>query len=192
VARTVVLVEGASDAAALVALAARLGRSLETVDLVAMGGVTNLGRYLERHRGDRVAGLYDAGEERFVLRALERAGLLRGSPEAAGFFACVPDLEGELIRALGVTGVERVIAAAGELASLRILRRQPAQRDRTPEEQLHRFMGTRSQRKARYAHLLAEALDPSSVPRPLAGLLAVVAPDGATGAGPGARRGSGP
>jgi hypothetical protein len=175
VARTVVLVEGASDAAALVALAARLGRSLETVDLVAMGGVTNLGRYLERHRGDRVAGLYDAGEERFVRRSLERAGLLDGSSlEAAGFFACVPDLEGELIRAVGVTGVERVIEAEGELASLRILRRQPAQRNRTPEEQLHRFMGTRSQRKARYAKLLVEALPADTVPRPLTALLAAV------------------
>ena len=171
----VVLVEGASDAAALTALATRLRVSLADVDLVAMGGVTNLGRYLERHRGDRVAGLYDAGEERFVRRTLERAGLLPGSLEAAGFFACVPDLEGELIRAVGVAGVERVIAAEGELASLRILRRQPAQRHRTPEEQLHRFMGTRSQRKARYARLLVEALPPDAVPpRPLAGLLAAV------------------
>jgi hypothetical protein len=174
-------------AAALVALAARLGRSLvpqpdgrevpPAVDLVAMGGVTNLGRYLERHRGERVAGLYDAGEERFVRRSLERAGLLDGSSlEAAGFFACVPDLEGELIRAVGVAGVERVIEAEGELASLRILRRQPAQRNRTPEEQLHRFMGTRSQRKARYARLLVEALPPGTVPRPLAELLAAVRP----------------
>jgi hypothetical protein len=191
VVRTVVLVEGASDAAALTALAARLGRSLETVDLVAMGGVTNLGRYLERHRGDRVAGLYDAGEERFVRRSLERAGLLGdASPEAAGFFACVPDLEGELIRALGVAGVEQVIAAEGELASLRILRRQPAQRNRTPEEQLHRFMGTRSQRKARYARLLTEALPEDSIPHPLAALLTAVTGDGATGPGPRRRSGA--
>ena len=174
-ARTVVLVEGASDAAALVALAARLGRSLDAVDLVAMGGVTNLGRYLELHRGDRVAGLYDAGEERFVRRALERAGLWRdSSPEAAGFFACVPDLEGELIRALGVDGVERVIAAAGETASLRRLQQQPAQRGRSVEEQLHRFLGVRARRKARYAKLLAEALPPDAVPTPLLRLLTTV------------------
>jgi len=175
VARTVVLVEGASDAAALVTLAARLGRSLDTVDLVAMGGVTNLGRYLERHRGDRVAGLYDAGEERFVRRSLERAGLLRdASPEAAGFFACVPDLEGELIRALGVAGVERVIAAAGDTASLRLLQQQPAQRGRSVEDQLHRFMGVRARRKAQYAKLLAAALPPDQVPPPLMRLLAAV------------------
>jgi hypothetical protein len=171
VARTVLLVEGASDVAALTALAARLGCA-RGADLVAMGGVTNLGRYLERHRGDRVAGLYDAGEEPFVRRTLERAGLLRESLPASGFFACVPDLEGELIRALGVAGVERVIAAEGELASLRILRRQPAQRDRSPEEQLHRFMGTRSRRKARYARLLSEALPETALPKPLLDVLA--------------------
>jgi hypothetical protein len=173
----VVLVEGESDRAALLAAAALGGRRLEAdgVAVVAMGGVTNVGAYAARFRGVRLAGLYDAGEEGFVRRGLERAGVaLTGPLEAAGFFACVPDLEGELIRALGVAGVERVIAAEGELASLRILRQQPAQRTRTPEAQLHRFMGTRSQRKARYARLLVEALTPDAVPRPLAGLLAAV------------------
>ena len=45
------------------------------------------------------------------------------------------------------------------------------QRGRTPEQQLHRFIGTRSGRKALYARLLAEALVPEQVPRPLALLL---------------------
>jgi hypothetical protein len=178
--RAVVLVEGTSDRAAVVSLAARFGRSLEAegVDVVAMGGVTNVGAHLERLRDVRLAGLYDVREQPFVRRGLERAGVAVGSSpmslEAAGFFACAPDLEGELIRALGVAGVERVIAAEGELASLRILRQQPAQRARTAEAQLHRFLGVRSGRKARYARLLVEALDPAAVPRPLAGLLAYV------------------
>ena len=35
-------------------------------------------------------------------------------------------------------------------------------------------MGTRSGRKVRYGHILAAALDPARVPRPLAGLLSAV------------------
>jgi hypothetical protein len=37
---------------------------------------------------------------------------------------------------------------------------------------LRRFIGVRSGRKARYAALLVDALDPGRVPEPLAGLLA--------------------
>ena len=64
-----------------------------------------------------------------------------------------------------------MIEEQGELASLLTFQRQPAQRQRTPEQQLHRFIGTRSGRKALYARLLAEALVPEHVPRPLASLL---------------------
>ena len=64
-----------------------------------------------------------------------------------------------------------MIGAEGELASLRLLQRQPAQRNRTPGDQLHRFLGVRSGRKARYAWLLARALEPDQVPRPLARLV---------------------
>ncbi len=61
--RTVVLVEGASDQVAVLTLAARLGRDLtrERVLVAATGGVTNIGRHLERlgplGRGARGAGL---------------------------------------------------------------------------------------------------------------------------------------
>ena len=55
--------------------------------------------------------------------------------------------------------------------SLRILQRQPAQRGRTAEEQLHRFLGTRSGRKSIYARLLVEALDLDAVPAPLDAVL---------------------
>jgi hypothetical protein len=57
---------------------------------------------------------------------------------------------------------------------LRRFQNQPAQQGRTPEQQLHRFMGTRSGRKARYARLLVEALGPARVPRPLVSVLAHV------------------
>lgn len=44
--RPVVLVEGASDRIALLTLASRLGRDLSGLDVVAMGGITNLRRHL--------------------------------------------------------------------------------------------------------------------------------------------------
>ena len=64
-----------------------------------------------------------------------------------------------------------VVAGEGELASFRTMQKQPAQRGRPAAAQLRRFMGTRSRRKLRYARLLAEALDLSSVPRPLDSVL---------------------
>lgn len=180
--RAVVLVEGPSDQLALEALARRRGRDLaaERVAVVAMDGVTNLGHFLDRYDdGVTVAGLYDVAEARAVGRRLERAG--RGSDldvnalERLGFYACDPDLEGELIRALGVTAFERVVAAEGELGALRSLQQQPAQVDRPVAEQLRRFVGTRGGRKVRYAPLLVDALDLARVPRPLDAVLARVA-----------------
>jgi Overcoming lysogenization defect protein-like, TOPRIM domain len=200
-AHTVVLVEGASDQAALETLAARRGRDLAAaqVTVVAMGGATNIGHFLAlfgaRGLGLRLAGLCDEAEEddfrRGLQRAgldgtglahaghgrgvgrpgLDRAGLDRAGLERLGFFVCVSDLEDEMIRALGVPAVERVAETEGELRSLRTLRRQPAHRDTPPAELLRRFISTRSGRKARYGRLLAEAVDLAQIPRPLDRLL---------------------
>ena len=179
--RAVVLVEGESDREALLALAELRGRDLDAdgVAVLAMGGITNIGHFLDRlavpGSGVVVAGLYDAPEERHVRRHLTRTGLgtptTRAEVEALGFFVCDLDLEDELIRALGVAAVERVVADEGELGSLRTLRHQPAQRDRAAADQLHRFLGTRGGRKIHYARLLVEALDPDRVPRPLDAVL---------------------
>ncbi len=179
--RAAVLVEGTSDVLAVRAVAERRGLGLDGlgVVLVPMGGATNVRRHVERFGpgglGVPLAGLYDAAEEPFFRRALARIGPepVPGGDglEPLGFFGCDPDLEHELIRALGIAEVTRVIAAEGELASLRLLQRQPAQRGRTPVEQLHRFIGTRAGRKARYASSLARALEPEQVPRPLRRLL---------------------
>jgi hypothetical protein len=76
----------------------------------------------------------------------------------------VADLADELIRALGTGAVERVVEEAGELAWLRITQRQPAHRGRPAGQQLHRFLGTRAERKTRYPRLLVEALDPGRAP----------------------------
>lgn len=182
--RGIVLVEGASDHAALATLAERRGRDLEAegIAIVAMGGAGGIGDLLQRFgptgRGLRVAGVYDAGEEDDVRRGLGRAGfgagLTRTEMEQRGFFVCVLDLEDELIRALGPPAVEAVIEARGELAALRTFQKQPAQRDRPVEHQLRRFLGTRSGRKIEYGRLLTQALELDRVPRPLDAVLAYV------------------
>ncbi len=108
----------------------------------------------------RLAGLCDEREARYFRDALDDV------------FVCVADLEDELIRALGVATVEHVIDQQGELGSFRIMQRQPDQQGRTVDQQLHRFMGTRSGRKMHYARVLVDALDLDRVPLPLDRLLA--------------------
>lgn len=179
---SVVLVEGMSDQAALHTLATRRGRDLdrEGVFVVPMGGATNIAHFLElfgpRGLGVRLAGLCDEGEERDFRRNLERAGLGpvrdRAGTERLGFFVCVADLEDELIRSLGTATTQQLIEVQGELGSFQKFSMQPAQRNRTREQRLRRFMGTRSGRKIHYGHVLAAALDLSRVPGPLDGVLA--------------------
>ncbi|MEU0153336.1 TOPRIM nucleotidyl transferase/hydrolase domain-containing protein [Micromonospora fulviviridis] len=173
---TVVLVEGASDRCAIEAVARRQGRTLAGVAVVPMGGVTNLRHFLDLFADRRVAGLYDAGEEGYVRRALSARGtdLSPAGVARLDFHACRADLEDELIRALGTARVEQVVEAAGDLRSLRRFQRQPAQQGRPLAGQLHRFIGTRSGRKSRYATLLADALDPARTPAPLDRLLALL------------------
>ena len=183
-AQAVVLVEGMSDVAALEALAERRGQMPGSggICVVAMGGAANASRFLDllgpHGIGARVAGLCDAGAEGYFRLALERAGLgssvSRAGMEALGFYVCSADLEDELIRAVGHAAVEQIIQAQGELRSFRTFQKQPAQRWRSSGEQLHRFMGTRSGRKAQYARLLAGALDLNRIPRPLDRVLAHV------------------
>jgi hypothetical protein len=181
--RAVVLVEGESDRVALHTLAGRHGRDLtaEGVEVVAMGGITNTRAFATRYgplgQDLPLAGLYDAADEGKLRHGLVAAGL--GSAElgdlpALGFYRCSADLEDELIRALGLAGVEAVIEAAGEAQSLRLLAGMPAQRGWTREALLRRFLGVRSGRKARYAALLVEAMDTERAPEPLAALLARV------------------
>ena len=169
--RPVVLVEGESDRAALLALADRLGRDLSGVDVVAMGGITNLRRHLTDVEPESPLPvlLHDAGEERWVERTLRslRLDLPR--------FVCHADLEDELVRALGTSRALDVVAAAGDLPAWRILCNQPFHRDRPTPEVLRRFWGTTSGRKEKYAALLAAAVEPDRVPPPLAGVLAACA-----------------
>jgi predicted ATP-dependent endonuclease of OLD family len=166
----VILVEGDSDRIALETLAARLGHDLaaEGVEIISMGGVTNVRDYLERFAArPSVAVLCDDRESAGVRRAAERAEVIELHVEV-----CLADLEDELIRALGPAAVEQVIEAEDELGSLRSLQQMPAHRERALEQQLRRFVGTKSGRKTKYARLLVDALDLARTPEPLTGVLA--------------------
>ena len=177
----VILVEGISDQRAVEALARRRGRDLdaEGVGIVPIGGAHAIAAALERFGpnglGVTLAGLCDVGEEHAFRRGLERAGLGtkldRAGMEALGFYVCETDLEHELVRALGVDAVLRIVDEQRELSSFRTFQKQPAKRELDLEEQLWRFMWNR---KIRYATLLVEALDLERVPRPLDGVLASV------------------
>lgn len=164
----VVLVEGESDRIALETLAARCGIELaaEGVQVVAIGGAQAIRRALSEYSGIRVAGLYDIGEERAVLSGLARAGVT-----PAGFFACDPDLEGELVRALGPERMLGLVESRGQLAAFRTYGKQPAQRSKPLEAQLHGWLHNW---KIRYAAALVEALELDRVPRPLERVLAWV------------------
>ena len=172
--RSIVLVEGPSDGAALRALAARLGHDLDAagVSIEAMGGFGNLGRFLDRYGPSglavRLAGLYDAPEERHFKRGLAQAGfgltLARADLEELGFYACDANLEDELTRALGPAAMEELLEAQGQLSAFRTYQKQPAHREETIEIQLRGFLWNR---KLKYGVLIVDALDLDRIPRPL-------------------------
>ncbi len=182
--RTVVLVEGVSDQLAVTALADRSGRDLaaEGVAVLPMQGATNIGHFVERYGPHGLdvglAGLCDVAEMRFFQAGLERAGLgavtNRRELEHRGFFVCDADLEDELIRALNVDAVERILDERGDLASFRKFQQQPAQQGRSDQARLRRFMGTRGGRKIEYAPVLVNALPLAGVPAPLTNLMAAI------------------
>jgi hypothetical protein len=166
--RAVVLVEGESDAEAVRAAAGLLGHDLVAaeVDVVSLGGVTGVRRYLASASlaGVRVAGLCDERESVDFARAL-------GGLADHAVFVCRADLEDELIRAVGTFRVEQLLAGQGDLGSFRSLQSQPAHLGRPTGRQLHRFFGAGSGRKIRYGRLLVEALGPDDLPEPLEALL---------------------
>jgi hypothetical protein len=175
----VVLVEGASDAAVVRVLCDARGIDRAAFEVRDMGGVTNVGHHLRSLDGRaRVLGLYDAPEERFVVRGLRSTGhdvTTREDLRRLGFVVCDADLEDELIRALGSACVEQILAGLGELERFRAFQRQPQWRDRPVADQLHRFAGTASGRKLLLARRLAEELSPATTPGPLAVLVEDIA-----------------
>ncbi|SCF24654.1 TOPRIM nucleotidyl transferase/hydrolase domain-containing protein [Micromonospora mirobrigensis] len=184
-AAAVVLVEGISDRIALATAAAGRGRDLsaERVVIVPMGGAHPVGRFLTmlgpQGAGRRLAGLCDLREEGIFRRGLDLARIwsphTRDELERLGFAVCVGDLEEELIRALGVAGVEALLESQGDLRSFRAFQSQPAWRGREPGTQLWRFLRSSSRRSLRYVRLLTEvAAERETLPRPLETVLAAV------------------
>jgi hypothetical protein len=179
--RTLVLVEGDSDAAAIRALADLIGcdLGLHHIRIWSADGITNFARvlaeFVRTHPGAEFCGMYDVADERHVRRALANATIpiaARESLESFGFFACVADLEDELIRALGADAVERVLEAQAELISFRRFQAMPQHRRAPVHHQLRRFLGTRATRKIRSAPRLVETLDLARLPHPLVQLAA--------------------
>lgn len=184
--RTIVLVEGVTDALALTLAARRLGRDLEAegVTVVPINGAHAMNRVLQRLSAEeptaRVAGLYDAGEEHVIQSALERAGqgpnLDRRGLEEIGFFACSADLEDELIRAAGAANLTRLIERERDVQPWHSFRTQRAWRDRPLEHQFRRFIRSVSDRNSRYIRAIVETMDPQRLPRPIRLLLDYVEP----------------
>ena len=179
--QAVILVEGVSDQRAVEALARRRERDLEAENtmVIPIAGATNLARFLDllgpNGHDVPLAGLCDAGEEFEFSRTLESAGVGlrfdRAGMEQAGFYVCETDLEDELIRALGADRMVELIESQRHLRRFRSFQNQPAQRHKTVEQQLWRWLGNH---KIRYAPLMVDALDIDAVPRPLRGVLAHV------------------
>ena len=96
----VILVEGITDRIALEAVAAKLGLDLDEdgIEIVPIGGAQAVRRAYAEYEGKQVAGLCDAGEERWFRRVLGDAT-----------YVCDKDLEDELIRTLGA-GVSRTLS----------------------------------------------------------------------------------
>jgi hypothetical protein len=178
---TLVLVEGDSDAAAVRALADLIGcdLGLHCIQICSAAGVTNFSRvftdFLHTHPSAGFCGMYDVADEQYVRLALANAGIpiaAHESLESFGFFACIADLEDELIRSLGTESVERVLEAQDELNSFRRFQAMPQHRHSPVHQQLRRFLGTRATRKIRSAQRLVEAMDLARLPHPLRQLAA--------------------
>ena len=160
----VVLVEGITDRIALEAVAAKLGRDLVAagIEIVPIGGAHAIRQAFADYEGEHVAGLCDAGEERFFRRVLGDAT-----------YVCDKDIEDELIRALGVARVEEVVAAHAELETFRSFQNQVFWRGRPVSRQLRRWLQNGG-RYLRYPPLLVAAMEPGEIPAPLVGVLDAV------------------
>ena len=184
-----VLLEGASDVAAVRVVAQRVGLPLEErgVELVDMHGATNIRRHLlaatAAAESPRVLGMCDAPEAPFFVRALRRAGCAVESAADLpwwGFQVCDRDLEDELVRHLGEDGTRAVLDELGLSQRFAMLAQQPAWVTGSFHDRVHRFAGAASGRKELMAGALAGALDLDALPGPLAGLLDAISRSGPT------------
>jgi hypothetical protein len=154
----VIAVEGVSDKVVLERISRRLGRDLvaDGIRIQAIGGAHAIRRFVVELGSDvAVRGLCDESEQRLFQQVLDDV------------YVCVPDLEGELIRSLGVERMLEIV----DRDAFATMQRQPAQRGRPIELQLHRWLRSASSRYHRYLPVLVDALDLDRLPAPLAGVL---------------------
>jgi hypothetical protein len=154
----VIAVEGVSDKVVLETISRRLGRDLEAegIRIQAIGGAHAIRRFVAELGSDvTVRGLCDDNEQHLFRRVLDAV------------YVCVPDLEGELIRAIGL---ERVLELVDADAFAK-MRRQPAHRETPVEQALHRWLRSSSSRFHRYLPVLTAAVELDRVPAPLLGVL---------------------
>lgn len=179
-AKKVVLVEGYSDRVVLLRLSNRRARDLdaEGVTVLSLDGGGTVGTYLrlfgKQGLGLTMLGLCDDDKVSKWLAELQKAGEPirdRAGMKAAGFSVCSRDLEAELIRALGVSAAEALIAREGEAASFAHFQKQPVHAGAPLEEQLRRYFHADS---IRWALPLADALDLGNLPGPLNDILAAI------------------
>ncbi|MET0147228.1 MAG: TOPRIM nucleotidyl transferase/hydrolase domain-containing protein [Ilumatobacteraceae bacterium] len=165
-----ILVEGVSDQIAVETVASRCGRDLTTerIAVVPIGGASAMRGVLSTYASATqcLVALCDADEVAQVRRGIDASGL------AVAVFVCDPDLEAELIRAVGVDRVLAVLDRHGDHGSFVTLQKQVAWRGQAVDAQLHRFIGAGARRKLRYARLLSDAAaDIDRVPQPLSEVL---------------------
>ena len=162
--RCVVLVEGASDAVVLEVLGRRLGLDSPSVRpgvrVVSMGGVTNIGPLPRRVRRAAAGGPVRRRRDE-VLRARPAAPRTRrrdrGRTRRAGVLRVRRRPRGRADPGTRYRRPDRGRSAArASSALLRTLQQQPAQRERSLHDQLHRFFGTKSGRKVRLARARRE------------------------------------
>jgi hypothetical protein len=176
-AETVILVEGPSDLLAVRVLAANLGIALDAagVSVLSLEGGDLFPHYLKLLGRDGLQldlrGLCDSDKTQAWITHLRRAGLGvtdNASMAAAGFHACVPDLEGELVAALGDDAVDAVLDADGALRDFQSFAAERADESRTRAEQQVAFI---QKDKVRWAPLVADAVPPAAIPQPIRDLL---------------------
>lgn len=99
---------------------------------------------------------------------------VRTAPSGHGFFVCDTDLEDELIRAVGADRAAAALEGIGLAGTFETFVQQPQWRGRPVADQLHRFAGAGSGRKALIAEHLTGLLADDDVPPPLAALVSYV------------------
>jgi hypothetical protein len=147
--RAVVLVEGDSDRMALCTLADRRGRDLDAEGV----HVVAMGGITNTRAFASHYGPLGMGVPLAGLYDAPAQGILQRGLAAAGLDAA---LEADALAGLGFHRCSQDL-----------------------EDELIRALGVRSGRKARYAQLLVEALQPGRVPEPLAAVLAWIRATGA-------------